>query len=91
MDADPCDGDQAEECLTHFDATLRHYGVDLGMRIARKHLVAYGSGVRDAAQYRAQVAVAPTPEAVETLVRRYLDRLDKAEIAQLLCNLFAAA
>ena len=72
MDADPCDGDQAEECLAHFDATLRHYGVDLGMRIARKHLVAYASGVRDAAQYRAQVAVAPTPEAVETLVRRYL-------------------
>ena len=72
MDADPCDGDQAEECLAHFDATLRHYGVDLGMRIARKHLVAYASGVRDAALYRAQVAVAPTPEAVETLVRRYL-------------------
>lgn len=72
MDADPCDGDQAEECLAHFDATLRHYGMDLGMRIARKHLVAYANGVRDAAHYRAQVAVAPTPEAVETLVRRYL-------------------
>lgn len=69
---DPSGADQAEECLVHFDATLRHYGMDLGMRIARKHLVAYGSGMRDAAQYRAQVAIAPSPKEVEVLVRRYI-------------------
>ena len=72
VDESPKRSEQAIECLRHFEATLSHYGKDLGMRIARKHLISYGMGVRDAAQYRTKVASAASPNDVRGLVQHYV-------------------
>ena len=47
--------DQLDCVLTHYDDILSHYGIDAGVRIARKHIGWYSKGLRDSAEFRAQV------------------------------------
>ena len=54
---------------SHFEALLEHYGVEQGLRIARKHLAWYGEAMLKAddpalADFRAIVNRATQPEPV---------------------------
>ena len=68
----PSAKDQGEELRRHFDHMLCHYGKDLGLRIARKHLVAYGQGLPGAAEYRQAVATQSDPKQVHRLVAAHM-------------------
>ncbi len=41
--------------LEHLDAMIEHYGADLGVRIARKHLAWYSKGLPGSAEFRERV------------------------------------
>ena len=66
--ADPPPAERLSIVLRHYEAILEHYGVGKGVRIARKHLGWYATGLRDAARFRAEVNRTAEPERVRTLI-----------------------
>ncbi len=52
---DPELEDQLQTVLTHYEDILEHYGIEPGLRIARKHIGWYSKGLRDSADFRSQV------------------------------------
>jgi tRNA-dihydrouridine synthase B len=50
---DPSIAEQYATVRTHFEAMLEHYGLETGVRMARKHLGWYSKGLPDSADFRA--------------------------------------
>ena len=50
--------------LAHFEENLSYYGIESGLRMSRKHLAWYTSGMNDSAAFRQAVNLAPNKEAV---------------------------
>ncbi len=67
---DPTPEQRLAVVLSHYEAILSHYGVAKGVRIARKHLGWYASGLRDAARFRTEVNRMADPDAVRGLIGR---------------------
>lgn len=65
---DPALEDQLDCVLTHYDDILSHYGIDAGVRIARKHIGWYSKGLRDSAEFRAQVNQMAEPAQVRQMI-----------------------
>ncbi|MBK1668923.1 tRNA dihydrouridine synthase DusB [Rhodovibrio sodomensis] len=77
MGAAPALARQAEIALTHYDALLSYYGSHRGVRIARKHMAWYASGLPGAAAFKRAVMAAERPDAAKALVRQlYADAQD---------------
>lgn len=57
--------------LSHYDAMLEHYGVEAGIRMARKHLGWYSNGIHGAAEFRNKVTKLTDPDAVKAMVAEY--------------------
>jgi tRNA-dihydrouridine synthase B len=57
----------------HYEAMLEHYGRDVGMRIARKHLGWYSKGLPDSAEFRAAVNQTDAVEKVRELLRTFYE------------------
>lgn len=75
---DPSLEEQMETLLIHFDEILAHYGIDAGVRIARKHIGWYSKGLRDSADFRSQVNQMTEPEQVRSAaVAFYSANLDR--------------
>ena len=64
--------------LEHYEAMLSHYGVDPGVRMARKHLGWYSRGLPGGAEFRAAVNAAATPAAARALLDRFFTPLAEA-------------
>lgn len=64
---------QKEIILKHYDDMLGHYGIDAGMRVARKHLGWYSKGLRGGAEFRAEVNNLHTVPAVRELLHKFFD------------------
>ncbi len=64
---------QKEIILNHYDEMLGHYGIDAGMRVARKHLGWYSKGLRGGAEFRAEVNNLHTVSAVKELLHKFFD------------------
>ena len=64
---------QKEIILSHYENMLGHYGVDAGMRVARKHLGWYSKGLRGGAEFRAEVNNLNTVSAVKELLHKFFD------------------
>jgi tRNA-dihydrouridine synthase B len=62
---------QFETILSHYESILEHYGVVGGVRLARKHLGWYSSGIRDSADFRRKVTQLTDPDQVRDLVRAF--------------------
>lgn len=69
--AAPGAAEQAQIILDHYDAMLSHYGVDLGVRVARKHLSWYLERWPDSAACRAAVVRADDPATVRAAIRDF--------------------
>lgn len=69
--ADPPMSVRSEIVLEHFDAMLSYHGVHVGLRQARKHLGWYSQGIRNSAQFRAEVFKLETPDRVRAMVRDF--------------------
>jgi tRNA-dihydrouridine synthase B len=59
----------------HYDDMLSHYGSEVGLRIARKHLGWYSKGLPGSAEFRAAVNQAAAPADVLRLIRQFYEPL----------------
>ncbi|MBL8628837.1 MAG: tRNA dihydrouridine synthase DusB [Rhodospirillaceae bacterium] len=66
--ADPSDAEKCAVVLSHYDALLEHYGEYKGMRIARKHLAWYASGLHSANAFRVKVNTEENAARVKDLI-----------------------
>jgi tRNA-dihydrouridine synthase B len=67
----PSLADQLHTVIEHYQAMLSHYGVEAGLRIARKHLGWYSKGLPGSAEFRTKVMQIDEPNAVMALVRDF--------------------
>jgi len=65
----------------HYDDMLSHYGSEIGLRIARKHLGWYSKGLPGSAEFRAAVNQTDEVPRVKALLRAFYDPLIEREAA----------
>jgi tRNA-dihydrouridine synthase B len=68
---DPPLAEQRDTLLAHYDAMLSHYGVNVGSRIARKHLGWYSKGLYGSSEFRAVVNRCDDPAQVKAMVMEF--------------------
>jgi tRNA-dihydrouridine synthase B len=66
---------QKDILTAHYELMLRHYGTQAGLRVARKHVSWYTSGLPGSAAFRAEVNRLDTVPAVLGLIDRFYDPL----------------
>ena len=59
----------------HYEDMLAHYGTDIGVRIARKHVAWYSKGLPGSAEFRAAVNQSLDPARVKDLIRGFYEPL----------------
>jgi tRNA-dihydrouridine synthase B len=59
----------------HYENMLSHYGTDIGVRIARKHVGWYSKGLPGSGEFRALVNQASDPVRVRALIRAFYERV----------------
>ena len=69
--ADPPLTEQRDIVLAHYDAMLSHYGIGVGLRIARKHLGWYSKGLFGSSEFRAGVNRLDDPASVKKMVAEF--------------------
>ena len=69
--APPPIAEQMETVLSHYEDMLELYGVNDGIRVARKHIGWYVSGMRNAAEFRFAVNQMDDAEAVKAKIRDF--------------------
>ena len=75
---DPPLDEQQATVLEHYDAMLVHYGVQTGLKIARKHVAWYSKGLPGSAEFRTRIMQIEAPEQVRQAVRDfYAPQLDR--------------
>jgi tRNA-dihydrouridine synthase B len=73
--ADPPLAAQQTIVERHYEEMLAHYGSDVGVRIARKHLGWYSKGLPGSAEFRARVNQEVEPVRVRSLIRQFYEPL----------------
>ncbi len=69
---------QFETVMEHYESILEHYGTICGVRLARKHLGWYSSGIHGSTVFRKDVNKLSDPNEVRELTKAfYSDALDK--------------
>ena len=68
---DPSLAEQYAIVRTHFEAMLEHYGLETGVRMARKHLGWYSKGLSGAADFRGAVNREPDPTKVRAMLATF--------------------
>ncbi len=75
---DPAPASQLAMILEHFEDMLSHYGIETGVRIARKHLGWYARGFPGAAEFRASVMRLSDPAQIRAaLAAAWTPRLER--------------
>ena len=69
----PSPEERGELVLEHYEAMLSYYGVEKGLRMARKHLSWYASGLRGANGFRESVNRETEPRQVRQAIRALFD------------------
>ena len=67
--------------LEHYDGMLSHYGIEHGVRIARKHIGWYSKGLRESADFRARVNALNDPAQVRAEIRAFYEPLSNEQEA----------
>ncbi|HEV2186051.1 MAG TPA: tRNA dihydrouridine synthase DusB [Stellaceae bacterium] len=78
---DPPLASQYATLSAHYEAMLVHYGIDVGVKIARKHVGWYSKGLPGSAEFRAAVNQTVDPSAVRGLIRAFYEPLVEREAA----------
>ena len=68
---DPPLHEQLDTLLEHYDAMLSHYGLEGGLRVARKHVSWYSTGLRGSAEFRSEVNRMSDPDRVRGFIRDF--------------------
>jgi tRNA-dihydrouridine synthase B len=72
---DPTLAQQLEIILSHYDDMLEHYGIEGGVRMARKHVGWYSSGLHASAEFRSTINRMTDPDEVKNKVRSFYEPL----------------
>lgn len=70
---DPTLAERCDLVIEHYEEMLKHYGVEAGLRIARKHVGWYSSGLYNAAAFRLKVSQMTDAPLVMETVREFFD------------------
>ncbi|MBK1841828.1 tRNA dihydrouridine synthase DusB [Azospirillum sp. YIM B02556] len=70
---DPPLHEQMDTLLEHFDSMLSHYGRDGGIKVARKHLSWYSTGLRGSNEFRQEINQLGDPDAVRDRIRAFYE------------------
>ncbi|PWC76059.1 tRNA dihydrouridine synthase DusB [Azospirillum sp. TSH64] len=70
---DPPLPEQMDTLLEHFDSMLSHYGTDGGIKVARKHVSWYSTGLRGSNEFRQEVNQLGDPGAVRDRIRAFYE------------------
>lgn len=62
---------QLNVVLDHYDEIIEHYGEDIGMKIARKHLGWYSSGLPNSGEFRATINQLNNVDEVKDRVKQF--------------------
>lgn len=60
---------QVDIILNHYQSILEYYGIDIGIKIARKHLAWYSKGMHNASNFRAKINCLNDPIEVIKLIK----------------------
>ncbi len=72
---DPSLERQLQIMVEHVEAMLVHYGVQTGIKIARKHIGWYSKGLPGSAEFRSEINRSMEPVEVFAMVRRFYEPL----------------
>ena len=72
---------QMETLIGHYEAMLEHYGVEAGVRAARKHVGWYSKGLPGGAAFRAEIMRLTDPVAVKDAIRNFYARTVERQAA----------
>lgn len=75
---DPALAEQYNLVLEHFSDMLEHYGVETGVRMSRKHISWYSSGLNGSAEYRAKINNLSDPEKIKDTIHSFYEKLGSA-------------
>jgi tRNA-dihydrouridine synthase B len=78
---DPPLAAQYEIVLGHYQDMLSHYGTEVGLRVARKHLAWYSKGLPGSAEFRAAVNQTDEVPRVKALLKQFYEPLLEREVA----------
>ncbi len=67
--------DQLALVLEHYDAMMEHYGADVGIKIARKHLGWYSSGLPNSGEFRATINQLCSESDVKNIINEFYGSL----------------
>lgn len=68
--------EQMNIILEHYDEMLSHYGIELGVRMARKHIGYYSAGLPSSGEFRGGLNQMLDPEAVKGRIKEFYGNLD---------------
>ncbi|MDA5193813.1 tRNA dihydrouridine synthase DusB [Govanella unica] len=68
---DPSLEEQYTVLMAHYDDMMSHYGIESGVRIARKHVSWYTKGLHSSGEFRNRVNKLDDPEAVRQEIRAF--------------------
>ena len=72
---------QLDTVIEHFEAMLLHYGVETGVRMARKHVGWYSRGLPGSAEFRAEVNSVAAPDRIRAMLKKFYIPLLEREAA----------
>jgi tRNA-dihydrouridine synthase B len=76
--ASPGIEEQMKVLLEHYDAMLEHYGDDAGVKMARKHIGYYSSGLPNSGEFRFVTNQIVDPSAVKDKITEFYSKLIEA-------------
>ncbi len=72
--APPTLSEQLNIILTHYDDALEHYGVEAGLKIMRKHLGWYSSGLPNSAEFRGNINLLTEAQDVKQRIKEFYSK-----------------
>ncbi len=80
--AEPSLMEQRDIVMAHYEDMLSFYGVEAGIRIARKHIGWYASGLPNSAEFRFQVNSSTDPKVVNALIAEFYTKMHERGITR---------
>lgn len=72
---DPSLSTQKAILIEHYDAMLAHFGIQAGLRLARKHVAWYSRGLHGSSEFRAAIMRVDDVATVKQMIDRFYDPL----------------
>ncbi len=72
---DPSHEEKLGIILQHYDHIINHYGEDAGVRMGRKHISWYSSGMPNSAEFRYEMNTTTSPNIVKSLITALFESL----------------